>query len=310
MANILITGGFGYLGTWLTEYARQDGYHISIFDQRVPDYLSDWAKEFDVILGDVTDEKSLNNCCRGIDVVIHTAAVNEIVAAQDPHKALDVSGNGTLNLLKVASRARVKLFIFFSTFHVYGRPKHDVIDEDTPTVPIHPYAISHLVGELYCRAFWERGELYAISARFSNGYGAPFHKNIDRWSLVLNDLCRMAFQEKHLILKGSGRQYRDFVSIKDIYQAVKLIIEHSDDISEPVLNVGGDNIKSMLEIAHIVQDVYKGRYGEEIPLTMGKDNQSAPPFYFDISKIRKYGYKPEDRLAEEAEKLFALLEKR
>jgi len=307
--NILITGGFGYLGTWLAEYARQDGYHVSIFDLGVPEYLAEWARGFDFVLGDVTNKKSLNNCCREIDVVIHTAAVNEIGAAQDPQKALDVSGSGTLNLLQAASMSKVKLFLFFSTFHVYGRPRHDVIDEDTPTIPVHPYAISHLVGELYCRAFWETGELRAITARFSNGYGAPFHKNIDRWSLIQNDLCRMAFQEKHLVLKSSGRQYRDFISIKDIYQAVKLIIERRDDISEPVLNVGGDNLKSMLEIAHIVQDVYKDRYGEEIPLTTGQDNQAASSFCFDISKIKKYGYKPEDRLAEETKKLFALIEK-
>ncbi len=125
--KVLVTGGFGYLGSLCAEKLYEEGYEIRILGRHVPDYLSDWSKKFDVFLGDVTKKETLMGSCKGVDMVLHFAALNEVLCKKDPVRAVNINGLGTLNMLDTAFTMGVKRFIYISTFHVYGIPKTNII---------------------------------------------------------------------------------------------------------------------------------------------------------------------------------------
>lgn len=313
--KVLVTGGFGYLGTICTEKLIEEGYETRILGRHVPDYLSDWSREFDVFLGDITNRDTLAGACRDVDAVLHFAALNEVICKKDPVGAVNVNGLGTLNMLDSAVKAGVQRFIYISTFHVYGTPKTSIITEETCPNPINSYSITHRLAEMYCQQYENEFGLKSVILRVSNGYGAPIHPKINRWSLVINDFCRQAIINKRIVLLTKGTQERDFVSIPDIIQAILLMLTvYEDDISNNgIFNVGGENSISIKKLAEIVADVYKDHYNESIAIEYKTNNgpkrsDNAMAFKYDISKIKKLGYSPSNDMRNEILKLFKMCE--
>ena len=109
---------------------------------------------------------------------------------------MDFNGVATKRLVEAASRAGVKKFIYLSTAHVYASPLVGTITEQTLPNNSHPYASSHLAGESAVLNADERGVIQGVVMRLSNAYGAPMHKGVNCWMLVVNDLCRQAVQTR------------------------------------------------------------------------------------------------------------------
>ena len=310
--RILVTGGFGYLGSHISNYFLNKGHKVKILSRTSHPELSEWSQQFEVVIGDVSEYSSIENCCQDIDVIIHTAASNEVDCRIRHKEALLVNGLGTRNLLEDAHKNRVRKFIYFSTFHVYGLPKTDIITEDTLPDPVNSYSISHYLAERYCRQFEVEGKVKSYILRISNGYGAPLFRSINRWTLVLNDLCSMAFGQKKIVLKSKGTQERDFVGIRDIVQGVEIFVEKDiEDQGNNVYNLGGERNVSIVSVANTVAEVYQERYNKSIIVEIPED--AAEPdikasFKFSIDKIKKLGYQPTSVIREEIHNIFKLLE--
>lgn len=307
--RILITGASGYLGSWLAEYAWQEEAKVRILLRRIPPHVAQWCSKFEVTLGDIQDRTSLRNICRGCEIVWHAASANETVCADSFEEAVSVNVSGTANLIELAVHEHVKVFLKLSTFHVYGYGDSGRITEDLTPSPVSVYGLSNLMGDLLGLFYRKAKGLSVIIPRISNGYGAPLFKEVNRWTLVINDLCKGAFEKKEIILKGSGLQHRDFVSIRDVFTALSLLSispgEHA------VYNVGGGRSRSLIEVAHLVKERYSKRYGIDIPIiTMSPGlGEKAQELHFDISRLQALGYRPQDALKEEIDKIFDLLER-
>jgi UDP-glucose 4-epimerase len=223
--RVLITGGFGYVGSALAQRFLADGYVVILLTSRAGNSL----QGCETVHADVRDVDALRAAVAQArpDIVLHMVAVNETV--RDTRLSFDVTAFGTKNILDAC--ADVEKFIYFSTFHVYGCTGK--ITEKTPPVPLHDYGITHLVAELFCRA--ARKDKHLVIARMSNAVGAPSHKDVDRWSLLLLDLCKQAHERKELRLLSSGAQLRDFVTLDDVYAATKILFASRED---PVFNLG------------------------------------------------------------------------
>lgn len=310
--RILVGGGFGYLGSHVSDYFFNKGHEVRILSRTGHPELSEWSQRFEVVTGDISDYASLESCCRNIDIVIQAAALNEVDCKTKGKEALLINGWGTRNLLDDAYRNKVKRFIYFSTFHVYGIPKTDVITEETPPDPVNNYSITHYLAEMYCRQFEAEKKVKSYILRISNGYGAPLFPSIKRWTLVLNDLCSTAFNQKKIVLKSKGTQERDFIGMKDILQGVEIFAEKEvEDRGSNVYNLGGGQNFSIISLAKAVAGVYKERYNQGIEIEIPED--AAEPdikasFKFSIDKIRKLGYQPTSVMKEEIRKIFKLLE--
>ena len=244
----------------------------------------------------------------------HFAALNNVYCEKQPKDAFDINAFGTENLLKEAVSVNVPKFIYFSVSQLYGQVKAEKIHEEIAVHPTNIYSITHRLAEMFCFKYAKDYGILAISFRLTNVYGSPKHHLIDRWTLVINDLCRQAFVKKCVELFSSGKQKRDFIAISDIFQAVQLIIEQPDDqIQYPLYNLGGEQIFSIREIAEIIHEEYIHQYQEGIPLIIPTDDDTTqtvqPPYLFDIERIKAIGYQPKGNLRAEIRKTLKLCER-
>jgi UDP-glucose 4-epimerase len=240
--RILITGGFGYVGGRIAiELANNPEWIVRLASRKIQSAPS-WLPEAETVAIDVLEPGSLSAAMADVQAVVHLAAMNENECIVDPGRAVLINTLGTLNVLQAAIAADVKRFIYFSTAHVYGAPLVGNITEQTLPRPIHPYAITHHGAEDFVLSAHEQKKITGMVVRLSNGFGAPTHPDVDRWTLLVNDLCRQAVHNRKLVLRSSGLQQRNFITLADAGRAVSHLLGLSQaDCGDGLFNLGGDN---------------------------------------------------------------------
>ena len=251
--RVLITGGYGYVGGRAALELAKQGWAVTLGTRRPGHVGPTWLPQAQSSRLDWESAEQLCSACADQDALVHLAAMNENDALRDPVAALKVNGVATLQLLEAAKLARVKRVIYLSTAHVYGAPLAGTINENSLPRPIHPYAITHKVAEDFVLAAHDKGIMEGVVMRMSNGFGAPAHGVVDRWTLLVNDLCRQAVVSKKMVLQSAGLQRRDFITLGDAARA----IAHALDLSKPELadglfNLGGDAPFRVIEMAKLI----------------------------------------------------------
>ena len=316
--NILITGGLGYIGGRIANYLKEKepGSRILLTTRDKNKELPSWAEKFIVLQMDLLNEDSIVDCLshKNIDVIIHLAALNEIDAMKDPVLALEVNTQGTYKLLNVANSNGIDRFIYFSTYHVYGETSGSVITEETPTRPVHPYATTHRAAEDLVSFFNHYHKMKTLIFRLSNGYGYPMDTDINRWTLVFNDLCRQAISSCRIILKSSGKQHRDFIALYDVARAVyHFVFTVSNDWGDIPYNLGGNCSMSILDVAEKISDVYRGKFKKELlEIKTGQCDKSLilpKPVNYSIEKMVKTGFTLKSDMESEIERTMDLCER-
>jgi len=314
--SILITGGLGYIGGRVANYLKEKEphSHILLTTRNRNRKLPKWTERFTILEMNILDESSISNCLRDrdINIIIHLAALNEIDSMKNPEMALEVNTKGTYRLLDLAYKKGIKNFIYFSTFHVYGNVLESVITEATATRPFHPYAITHRAAEDFVNYFKHYYGMKTLIFRLSNGYGYPMHKEVNRWTLVFNDLCKQAVAEGKILLRSSGRQYRDFISLHDVARAVHYFIFNIPNRwGDGLYNLGGNCSMSILEVAQKISDIYRPKYKKEINTKTKQDESSSivsKPVKYNIEKLVGTGFTLKGDMFFEIEKTMELCE--
>ncbi|MCM1989302.1 NAD-dependent epimerase/dehydratase family protein [Oceanirhabdus seepicola] len=308
--NILITGGFGYLGSYCAELFYREGVNVTLLGRRIPDYMKIWSEKFETILGDITDINLIEKIKkRKFDCVVHFAAANENVCLNNSKQAITVNAFGTKNMLNICKEKGINKFIYISTFHVYGSQKNNtVINEKCCPNPINDYGITHYFGELYCKQYSKYSNINCVVLRPSNFYTGPLFNEINRWSLVPNNFIKQIVDNKKIIINSSGKQIRNFISILDLYNAIKLSFE--DQISKfEIFNVGGEKNYSINEIADLTVEIYEKIFkNEEITIlhTNKVVKENIIQYVYDISKVKLMGYKSINNVKQEIKKTIEL----
>jgi UDP-glucose 4-epimerase len=293
--KILITGGFGYIGGRLAEYLGGTGKYELILGSRRVRASTKATRKTVFVKMDWTSKESLMETCQDVDLIIHTAALNEVNCALDPYAAIEVNVVNTAKLLDAAKNLKIKHFIYLSTAHIYKSPLQGYIDEQTLPWPIHPYATSHRAAEdLVLALNAHTKETKGMVLRLSNGFGAPINFQVDRWTLLVNDLCRQAIFEKKMTLKTTGKDTRDFITLEDICRAIDHLIEKWPVIEgdKMIFNVGSGWTPTLLEMAEIVQSrcLILNKY--KPPIKFGcVDNILAEALVFNTDKLKDTGFK-------------------
>lgn len=275
--RILITGGFGFVGGRLAQYLHLAGHQIILGSRNVSN-PPDWLPQADVVQTCWNDVHALERICSGIDLLIHAAGMNAQDCAADPVAALEFNGLATARLVAAASRVGVKRFIYLSTAHVYASPLVGAITEETCPRNLHSYATSHLAGEHAVLCANQRGKIQGVVLRLSNAFGAPVHKDVNCWMLLVNDLCRQAVETRKLMLHSSGHQQRDFVSISKVCSVVKYFAAVNGDLLDSgVYNVGTGVSQSVLEMALLIKQRCMQVFGFELILIRPDDGDTEMP---------------------------------
>lgn len=251
--RMLITGGLGYIGGRLAQALAILPEVKVVLGTRTNQEPPDWLPNASVEITCWNDFKILRKGCEGVHTVLHLAAMNEIDSERDPVGALEINGIATARLLEAAKAENVKRFVYFSTAHVYSSPLVGDIDETICPRPSHPYATSHRAAEDLVLSAHDKGLLNGIVLRVSNSFGAPAHIGVNRWTLLVNDLCKQAANTGELRLRSPGLQRRDFITLTDVSRAaVHLLGLSREELNDGVFNVGGAWTPTVFEMAGLV----------------------------------------------------------
>lgn len=302
--SILLTGGLGYVGGRVAEWLARDPEYGIFVTSRDPDaaLLPAWCPKNHCLRLDLMDDEDIATVCRGKDVIVHFAALNEIDSLKDPDRALLVNGLGTQKLVRAAISAGVKRFIYFSTAHIYRSPLEGTITEESLPRPIHPYAITHRTAEDVVLAANRAGAFRGIVIRLSNSIGAPINTKVDRWSLIGNDLCRQVITTGEIRLKTSGTQERDFVALRDVARAVSHVVRLPDEsLGDGIFNLGGERTVPVIRLAGIIQERCQAVLGFTPPIVHPDPTpgEKSVPLDYSIAKLKATGFCLQGSLEEE-----------
>ncbi|HSH95048.1 MAG TPA: SDR family oxidoreductase [Roseimicrobium sp.] len=299
---VLITGGLGYVGGRLARRLLKDARFTVRLGTRHPS--NPLPRE---LLGATAVEcvlesrESLAKACSDVDTVLHLASINEVDCAADHLRALEVNTAGTLRTSQAAIEAGVRRFVYFSTAHVYGSPLVGRITEETPCRPIHPYAWSHHAAEDIVMASATRIETLVV--RLANAFGAPVAPDVNRWTLLVSNLCREAVGNGgRLVLKSSGLQERNFITLTDVERATSHLLE-KPSWDHRIINIGGCKSTSVLGMTRLVAERAAVTLGEnwtiERPETV--DPSHPQPLDYRCDLIEGMGFLPADDYAKEVD---------
>ena len=309
--TLLITGGLGNLGSWLTDYfCRHTDYQVSVLASRHRSILTDL--DFTFIGCDIADRQAVADSLRNrnFDYVVHTASVNDFFKENFAEDALRVNALGTRNLLDhFKDQTELRQFVYFSTFQVYGQ-RNGLITEDTPTEPKNDYGTTHLFAEYYVKQFHANHGLPYTIFRLTNSYGCPKDTDSSKWYLVLNDLARMAATEQKIVLKSNGQAARDFIWMGDVCDIVHQTLELPESLND-TFNISGEQTFRMIDVAASVQQAYREVYGEQLAIEVNENdtNQYANDLQVSSQKLRqKISFATQHRFVEEAKKIFKLVQ--
>lgn len=307
--RVLITGGCGYLGGRIAvELANDPGWVVRLGSRRVQ-AVPGWLPQAEMVAMEVLEPSSLPAAMAGVEAVVHLAALNENECAADPGRAVLVNTLGTLNVLQAAIAAGVKRFLYFSTAHVYGAPLVGNISEQTLPRPIHPYAITHHAAECFTLAAHDQKKITGIVVRLSNGFGAPTHLEVDRWTLLANDLCRQAVQARKLVLRSSGLQQRDFITLTDVGRAARHLLGLGQtDCGDGLFNLGGDTSLSVWDMAQKISRRCQLTLGylPSIERSMPRPDEQVESLTYRSGKLQKTGFVPQGNAEEEIDRTLLL----
>ena len=251
-------------------------------------------------------DASFDDVCEDIDVVIHTATMDERKIKADGKTALLINSYGTRQLYLDAEKNGVEKFIYLSTFHVYGKSS-GVIDENTEPTPISDYGMTHYFAELYLKQLSFEGKCKVACIRLTNGVGVPL-EGCDKWYLVINDFCKTLFETGKIVMKSNGLPLRDFVAIDDVVSAVNVIVNLKAETNFDVYNVSSENSISIRRVAELVLEVYEEKFMKkgmfEAPTVSKEDIDMVKTLYVSSEKLRKCGWRSRTELKCVIEEIF------
>lgn len=306
--KVLVTGGFGNLGSYIVKHLINLNYEVTILTRREK-YKFENLK-YKVVECDITILEELKSKLNyNFDFCVHCASFNEFFVENYSKKALDINTLGTRNLLDVLNLKDLKNFIYFSTFHVYGL-NSGFIDEMTVTNPKNDYASTHLFAEYYVKQFGYTHNLKYTILRLTNSYGCPMYKDTDKWYLVLNDLVKMAFEKNKIVLNSNGKAKRDFIYMGDVSNIVVKLLEI--DATNEIYNLSSNQSYEVIELAKKVKKIFEYRYNESIEIQINQNDLTKYYELFVENKKLKFliNFETYNNLDNEIENIFDLLEKK
>jgi UDP-glucose 4-epimerase len=253
MANCLVIGGNGFLGSYLVDELVERGHHVTVFDRFSWPHVAWSSHGVDRITGDFMDATALRNAVTGQEHVFHFLS-STTPATADADPAIDLRTNvaQSVELFSAAADAGVSRVYFASTGGaMYGTQPLDRVSEEALPVPISPYAIGKQAIEGYLRYFQQTRGLDSVSFRISNPYGP--RQRAGRSQGVIPIFLQRIAEGLPITVFGDGSMVRDYIFATD---SVRMIAE---SIARPtvqsVYNVGSGVGTSVAELVDLAREI-------------------------------------------------------
>jgi UDP-N-acetylglucosamine/UDP-N-acetylgalactosamine 4-epimerase len=223
--SILITGGAGFIGSNLVdELVRIKHQKILVLDnletgnlQNLEPHLSENKITF--IKGDIRDPETCLKACKGIDIVLHQAALGSVPRSiKDPATTNEVNVNGFINILDACRINGVKRLVYASSSSVYGDDTSLPKVEEKLGDPLSPYAVSKKTNELYAKVYADLYQMEIIGLRYFNVFG-PKQNPKGPYAAVIPIFIHNMLRGVDSQIFGNGQNRRDFTYIDNVVQA-------------------------------------------------------------------------------------------
>ncbi|MBT8185666.1 MAG: SDR family oxidoreductase [Eudoraea sp.] len=266
---ILVTGGAGFIGSNLCKALLANGNKVRCLDNlatgkmhNIEGLLS--LPEFDFIEGDIRDLKVCETACKGVDYVLHQAALGSVPRSiKDPITSNEVNVSGFLNILVASRDAGVKRFVYAASSSTYGDSESLPKVEDKIGKPLSPYAITKYVNELYADVFSKTYGIETIGLRYFNVFGR-FQDPDGAYAAVIPKFVMQFMQHESPVINGDGNFSRDFTYIDNVIQAnICSMIAESPEAVNTVYNVAYGDRTTLNELVELLQK-YLTDYDPEI----------------------------------------------
>jgi nucleoside-diphosphate-sugar epimerase len=247
MKKVLITGGAGYLGSVLTEVLLNNGYNVTIIDNLLYKQTSvapfTYNKNFNFILGDVTDNTLLKKLVEENDVIIPLAAIVGMPACKlQPELTIKINYEQVKNITKWATKNQ--MILIPNTNSQYGSST-EIITEDSPFKPLSLYAETKCDAE---KSVLDSGN--GIALRLATVFGMSYRMRTD---LLVNDFVYKAMTDGYLVLFES-HFIRNYIHIRDIANTFLFMINNYEKCNNNAYNVGLTTANcTKLELAQKIQ---------------------------------------------------------
>lgn len=269
MANYLVTGGAGFIGSNIVEeLVRKKSSAVGtvrVLDSFITgkrENLTPFMKDIELVEGDIRDKADLKRALDGIDYVIHQAALRSVPkSVDDPFTTNDINVFGTLNLLMEAKKAGVKRVVYASSSSVYGEAKKFPQKETDYVSPISPYGVAKLAAENYCITFAKTFGLETVSLRYFNVFG-PRQNPDSKYSAVIPAFLFTMAKGGKPIVEWDGKQSRDFTYVGNVVRA-NLRSCVAKNVSGEVFNVACGSTTSVNEIVAALNKILKTKIKAE-----------------------------------------------
>ena len=257
MAQYLVTGGSGFIGSHICEGLIGAGHSVRVLDNLSSgrrENLKPLEGEIEFIEGDILDQDTLYSAMKGVEIVLHQAAIASVKISMDqPLIEHQTNSFGTLSILEAARKADVRRVVFAASASAYGNDPTIPKRECMLPKPVSPYAISKVSGEYYCRFYSREYGIESICLRYFNVFG-PRQDPASPYSGVISIFVREMLKKKPPIIFGDGLQTRDFVYVKDIVSANMLACKISRADGQ-IYNIGSGHSTDLLQLITVLNQI-------------------------------------------------------
>lgn len=300
--KILITGGAGFIGSNLANKLSERGDQVVLIDNfnnyydpqlkrdRLKYILK--GKKYKIYRGDIRDLKLLEKIFKTekLDKVMHLAALAGVRSSLlDPLAYEEVNVRGTLNLLELSRKHKIKNFVYASSSSVYGNNKKQPFSEtDSVDTPISPYAATKKATELLAHVYSHIYGLPTTGLRYFTVYG-PWGRPDMALFLFADGITK----GKPINVFNRGKMSRNFTYVDDIVSGTIKVIDAN--LKYGLMNIGGDREETLMRYIEVLEDnLGKKAKKKMLPMQPG----DVPSTVADIRQLKKLGWKPTTRIEE------------
>lgn len=292
--RILVTGGAGFIGSYLVDHLTEKGDIITVFDNLSSGKIGFIEKhlenpDFTLIKGDLLDYNEIERACEDIDFIFHVAANPDVrLGASNTKVHFDQNILATYNLLEAMRKNGVKKIVFTSTSTIYGEAHIMPTPENYgPLIPISLYGASKLACEALITSYSHTFDMQAWVFRFANIVGPRSTHGI-----IVDFIRKLRENPAQLEILGDGKQEKSYLHVSECVDAILFAIEKSkEDVN--IFNIGSEDTISATEIGKIIVEEMR-LSGVKFIYTGGNRGWrgDVPRMRLDIEKLKAIGWKP------------------
>ena len=250
MSIYLVTGGAGFVGSYIVKALVGMGYRVRVIDNLSNgrlENLSSVLPEIEFIKGDILNTEVLQRVVSGVDYVIHQAAqISVLDSVKNPINYHHCNVTGTLMLLECCRRFSIKRVVIASSSAVYGDSPKLPLVESSALNPTSPYGLSKYINELHARQYYKLYRVETVCLRYFNIYG-PGQSINSPYSAVIPKFISQLLTGEMVEIYGDGNQTRDFIYIDDVVKA-NLLACHTPNCGGEVFNIAGGQSTSVNDL--------------------------------------------------------------